>query len=132
MAQALRIDGVDQLAMRIVDHEGRIDKGSRKVLADAAKRVRAKQKRLVPKRTGLLASAITFRSTGTKWSRAVEIGPLIEKRNRKTGNTSTTKYGLFQEYGTARMGAQPFVAPSLDGEAERLARDLHALLGRGI
>lgn len=121
----LGISGIDRVVKDIVDHEGRIDKETRRVLAKSAQRVRRKQRQLVPKKERHLMRAISYRIRGTRWSRTALVGPLFARKT-KDGSVPT-HYGIFQEFGTSRHKATPFVRPSLDGEAERLAADLNAM-----
>lgn len=58
-------------------------------------------KTLAPVDTGNLRSSIGTDVTDTGSSVAAEIGP-------------TADYGLFQEVGTSRMAAQPYMGPALD------------------
>ena len=103
----------------ITDFEGRIDKETVKILRQAAVRVRRRQKELAPKDEGDLKRSITYRIRGTRWRRTAEIGPRMAE-----------KYPMYQEYGTARMSANPYVAPSLDGEVERIADALDGIVER--
>lgn len=123
---SLKIEGIEQLNAALTNHEGRIEKETRDILRRAGARVRRKQRATVPKRTGTLMRSITMRSRGTRWVRVVEVGPQWSRTTK--GQKVNTHYGFFIEFGTSRMAAQPFVAPSLDGEAEALARDLNEAL----
>ena len=123
---AIKIDGTARLVVDLVNHEGKIDKETRNILRKAGVRVRKRQKELVPKRTKLLMRSINMVSRGTKWRRSVQVGPRWSTKYK--GQEGSTHYGIFQEFGTARMKAQPFVAPSLQGEAERLTADLNEAL----
>lgn len=129
MASPLEIIGGQKLIADIVNAEGKIDVGTRRVLTTAGQRVRRKQKRLVPKRLRHLERSIAMRSRGTRWERLVTVGPRFERSTKKHG-TVVTKYGVFQEFGTSRMAAQPFVRPSIEGEAEKITADLNALMGK--
>ena len=115
----IKVEGVRKLQQAITTAEGRIDKETIKALREAAKRVRSKQKQLAPTDEGDLRKSITFRIRGSRWRRSAEIGPKLSE-----------KYPMFQEYGTARMRANPYVAPSLDGELDRLADDLDGIVDR--
>lgn len=115
----VKIEGDRKLLQAITDATGRIDKETIKVLRQAAGRVRRRQKELAPTDEGDLKKSITYRIRGTRWQRTAEIGPKLPE-----------KYPMYQEYGTARMAPNPYVAPSLDGEAERIADDLDGIVER--
>ena len=116
---SIKVSGVRKLQQAITDFEGRIDKETIKVLQTAAKRVRKRQKELAPVDDGDLKRSITFQIKGARWRRVAEIGPKLKK-----------PYPMYQEYGTARMRANPYVQPSIAGEAERLADGLDGIVGR--
>ena len=117
----IRIEGVDRLQRAITDATGRIDQETVKVLRQAAVRVRRRQKDLAPTDEGDLRKSITFNIRGRRWRRTAEIGPKLGEM-----------YPVFQEYGTARMSANPYVGPSLDGELDRLAGDLDGIVDRSF
>lgn len=117
----IKVEGVRQLQQALTDATGRIDKETIKALRQAAVRVRAKQKQLAPTDEGDLKKSITYRIRGTRWRRIAEIGPKLGEM-----------YPVYQEYGTARMRANPYVAPSLDGELDRLADDLDGIVERSF
>ena len=115
----IKVSGVRKLQQAITDFEGRIDKETIKVLRQAAVRVRKRQKELAPIDDGDLKRSITYKIRGTRWRRTAEIGPKLAE-----------KYPIYQEYGTARMRANPYVQPSIAGEAERLADGLDGIVDR--
>jgi HK97 gp10 family phage protein len=41
-------------------------------------------------------------------------------------------WGMFLEFGTRNMQAQPFVRPALDAESGRAVREIGKALGRGV
>lgn len=114
---AIRVDGVKQLEGRLTAASGKIDKGTTAVLKQAAVRVRRRQKELAPRDDGDLRKSIRYRIRGTRWRRVAVIGPVMDE-----------KYPLYQEVGTARMAANPYVQPSVDGEDGRIADALNALM----
>ena len=116
---SIKVSGVRKLQQAITDFEGRIDKETITVLRQAAVRVRRKQKQLAPTDDGDLKRSIGYQIKGTRWRRTAEIGPKLK-----------APYPMYQEYGTARMRANPYVQPSIEGEAERLADGLDGIVGR--
>lgn len=117
----ITVTGDRQLQQALTNASGRIEKDTIGVLRRAAVRVRKRQKELAPVDDGDLKSAITYRIRGSRWTRVARIGPLMSEM-----------YPLFQEYGTARMAATPYVAPSIDGEDGRLADELDHLVPRAL
>lgn len=92
----------------------------REALLAAAEPIREDASRRAPRRTGFLARHIIAEPVKGKTNQVV-IGP-----------TKDAFYGLFQELGTSRHRAQPFLRPALEakkGEAERRAA---AVLRAGI
>ena len=126
MKAGLKVDGVEQVVAAVVDHAGKIQPGVKEVLKEAGKRIKKKQQQAAPKKTGRLRRSISIRSRGTKWKRSVSVGPRWSTTSK--GQAVDTKYAFFQEFGTSRMKAHPYVAPSLVGENERVARELNKLI----
>lgn len=118
----IKVTGARKLMQAVTDASGRIDKETITVLRRAAVKVRRRQKELAPRDDGDLRKSISYRIRGTRWRRVAEIGPKLTIEGRP--------YPLFQEVGTARMAANPYVAPSLDGMAEEIADGLDGLVGK--
>lgn len=127
----ITIKGATELSKRLTGAEGRIDKPLRRALSQTGTEVKAKMKSGAPRKDGDLARAITMRSRGTRWRRSVVIGPESSRITPEPGDhrgAAAQRYPVYQELGTARMAAQPFVEQSLDGAAERLAARLNAVI----
>lgn len=108
----------------------------REALFAVAEPMRARMARLAPREPGApdIADNIvisggrggTDKSTGQEKAISVAIGP-----------SKGFIYGFFQEYGTSRHGAQPFMRPAFDSEAPKVVPALAQALwvelaGRGI
>lgn len=78
----------------------------------AARRVEKKAKTIVPVDTGALKNSIT------SWSK----GPLV----RFVGDG--VEYGIYVEKGTSRMGAQPWLGPSIEAERGAIVKAWGQLL----
>ena len=129
----IEVTGVQELAGRLTNAQGRIDKETRDILRREGIKVRARMKQIMPKAEGDMARAVTMRSRGTRWSRTVVIGPEFTRITPTRGDNrgdAAQRYPIYQEYGTARMAAQPFVKESMDGSLERLTAALNALIPR--
>ena len=129
----ITIEGLPQLEGRITNASGRIDKETRTILRREGVQVRKRMKAIMPKRGGDMAAAVTMRSYGSKWSRTVVVGPEFSRITPEPGDNrgaAAARYPIYQEYGTARMAAQPFVEASMEGSLERIVTQLNALIPR--
>lgn len=128
---SITITGATELAARLTSASGRIERPLRRALSQTGTEVKNRMKSIAPRKDGDLARAITMKSGGTKWRRSVYIGPETSRITPEPGDhrgAAAQRYPVYQEYGTARMRAQPFVAQSLDGAAERLAARLNSVI----
>lgn len=114
----IRVDGARQLNQSLLAASGRFDKATIGVLRRAAVKVRRRQKELAGVASGDMKRSITYTIRGTTWRRTARIGPKLAE-----------KYPIYQEVGTARMAANPFVEPSLQGVEQDLADGLDGLVG---
>lgn len=105
------------LGSRITSNAGRIGAAGSAVLRRAALAIEADAQALAPVDTGALRSSISssFTGDGRNGSMTAEIGPTVE-------------YGVFQEYGTSVMGAQPFMGPAFDRQVGGYTAAVGALL----
>lgn len=116
----IKVTGARKLQQSLLAASGRFDKETIAVLRRGAVKVRRRQKELAPKgETRKLTKSISYRIRGTRNRRMADIGPRLGDM-----------YPAYQEYGTARMEANPFVMPSLEGMADELADGLDALVGK--
>lgn len=115
------VKGARELEQALTSASGKLDKETITVLRREAVAVRRKQKAAAPVEDGDLRKSISYQIRGTKWRRVAEIGPKLSE-----------KYPLYQELGTARMAANPYVGPSLDGSDERLADGLDGIVDRTL
>jgi HK97 gp10 family phage protein len=115
--------GLNQLSTRL----------SRRVLRDAleeaAEPMRATASAKAPREPGapdLAQNIVISNARPADGSVGIAIGP-----------SKPFFYGSFQEFGTSRHGAQPFMRPAFDSEVERAARTVRdaawvALIRRGV
>lgn len=132
MKMSLRIEGGQDLAARLARLEQSV---SRKIkvdaLREAAEPIRATAAKLAPRSPDAphLADNIvigmktekTLERLGRDSETVVEVGP------RAGTSGDDFFYGLFQEFGTAFIPAQPFMRPAFDTWAPR---SLNALVSR--
>lgn len=128
-----RLEGGEALAAALNALPDRV-RGTtlRAALMEAAEPMRATAARLAPYAPGapdLKANIGISRATrigsvgGGRWRAKVEGEEAVA-----VGPTQKFFYGLFQEYGTTRHGAQPFLRPAFDAEAGQAVRILAARL----
>lgn len=100
----------------------------REVLKDVAEPMRERMSQLAPREPGApdladniwISNASMLGSTeGGRWRRAEEGEVSVA-----VGPTKGFFYGLYQEYGTIRHGAQPFMRPAFDSEAPRAVPEI--------
>lgn len=81
------------------------------ITAKAAHDIEAQAKQRAPVDTGLLRNSIRAHGQGLTW--------IVE---------SPVDYSVFQEFGTSRMAAQPYMVPALEMVAPSYAAAMKALI----
>ena len=122
-----KVEGLDKL-QRMIKNAPKV---ARKVLApmikESAAAVAADARRTVHKREGDLASAIKIFGRGISWRAGVEDEQVGTRRvtgggygrgNRAHGNPAV--YGTWEERGSSRQDAHPFMRPASEAEANRI------------
>lgn len=102
----LDISEVRALGARVAGAGVRIGARASAALRKTAYAIEADAKQLAPVDTGNLRNSISTSLVGDGRNKAMsaEVGP-------------TAAYGIFQEYGTSVMAAQPFLGPAFDRHA---------------
>ena len=90
-----------------------LDPRAEKILEDAARNIEKHAKEKAPVDTGTLKGSIHVEKDHPPLERTIADG---------------TTYGVFQEFGTSRMGAQPFMTPAVEEERKRLGKAWEELL----
>jgi len=75
--------------------------------------VAGRASQLAPKRTGALAAAIDYVVTRSGWDVEIVVG---------VPKASKAFYARFQEFGTRRMAAHPFLRPAVQQNAAEIVR----------
>lgn len=103
MGVHLDVSEARAVAARVSDAGPRIGAAASAILRKTALDIEADAKELAPVDTGDLQNSIstTITGDGRHGSMSAEIGPTVE-------------YGIYQEYGTSRMAAQPYMGPAYD------------------
>lgn len=114
------LKGMDELMKRI-EEMGR--KGAiveNKALKEAGQVLAKAMKSEAPRRTGRLAESIEVSGVRTKkGNKRVEVGP-------------TVFYARFNEMGTSKMGANPFMARSFNSNKAKLQALMKAEIRKGL
>lgn len=103
MSLTLDVSQAVALASRFESASGRIGALAASVLRKTAFDIEADARALAPVDTGALRGSIStsFAGDGRSGSMTAEIGPTVD-------------YGIWQEYGTSVMAAQPYMTPAFD------------------
>ena len=113
---------VRELAAALEREGARVGKATAAVIVKGGKDVERAAKRVAPVGpTGDLRESISVTMYGDGRSKGLTavIGP-------------TVRYGLFQERGTSRHPAQPFMQPALDGVAPGVISALERIMGEAL
>lgn len=113
------VRGVRELNAKLRRMEARAPGQLEKALEKAAKPIEDYAVGAAPVETGALARSITTRPMGAAEDHArVRIGPAWAVYDNK----SVVEYGRFQEFGTSKMAAQPFMRPAFDAGRDEALR----------
>lgn len=116
-----QITGLDQLEAKLQELPRKFArKAIREALRPAAEIIQREMEHLAHKATGWLAAHITLRvsTSGQDRGRAT-IGFSSEKKPRAKGRQTDARYeALYNEFGTRKMAARPFIRPAFDAKAE--------------
>lgn len=119
MANEFKVEGIEDLMARINSlGESIATRTENKALREGAKVLQKGISKRAPWDTGDLAENIVI--SGVKQSEAgkyIEVGP--DKKHF---------YGLFHEFGTVKMPAQPFMGPALEEEEKAVMNKIAGVL----
>lgn len=127
---SIRVEGGDKLAKELRGLTNRVNRSvQRQALLAAAEPMREMARQAAPRAPGApdLAENIEFgNTTADSGDVAIALGP-----------TKRFFYGSFQEFGTSRHGAQPFMRPAFDSTAQQVIKRFSAevwdaLIRRGV
>jgi len=110
------VTGADMLARKFLDAANKLVDEIDAAVEAGADLVQDMAITLVPVRTGLLKSTIHVEPTGQ----------MMERRVRAGGGEAP--YAPYVEFGTRRMGAQPYMRPSLDARKAEIVN----LIGKAV
>ena len=120
------ITGLADLEKRLQDFPDKLARNVlRKAMASGAAVIRDEARRLAPKDTGEMARDIMIkRAKQTKGSNGFEYQVFVRtgKKSRLAGKKRNVSrdsfYWRFQEFGTSKMPAHPFMRPAFDAKKE--------------
>lgn len=120
---SIRVEGAEKLRAQM---KSLSDTVAGQVLADAAflggHVVRSDASRRAPIKTGNLRASMTVESVSSSRDHAeVAVGP-----------SRHAPYGIFVEFGTRRMSAQPYLRPALDANRGRVRSEIGQALKRAL
>lgn len=126
---SLRIEGGEALAKALQSLSERVAKKTmREALADAAEPIRRSASRHAPRRPPApdIGQNIVISTGRNPQGVSVAVGP-----------AAGFHYGMFLEYGTVKMPAQPFMRPAFDETAQKVIKTMSEslwtmLASRGI
>lgn len=105
-----KVEGLNQLHLKLAMMEIRLDEALEESLVKAAKPIEDYAVGAAPIRTGALARSIITKPMKSAAGHAqVRIGP-----KWAVFGSHRVEYGRFQEFGTSKMAAQPFMRPAFD------------------
>jgi HK97 gp10 family phage protein len=120
----VEILGEDRLIARLAQFEESLDFGAEAGVKSVAEKIRDRAKELVQVDTGALQRSIRVgiysRPAGHVHSIRVTAGGY--ERNPKTGRI--VDYAVYQERGTSRMKAQPYLGPAYQAFKDDLAKEI--------
>ncbi len=109
---------LEQFTGRTASGKNAVQRGMRRALASVEERA----KQLVPADQGTLRDSITTKKArarrergSARFARQTGVEMLTGPTGREEGGV-----GAFQEFGTVKMAAQPFMRPAADAEADRV------------
>lgn len=134
------IKGLAALEKQLQSLSDRIAKNVlRRALSSGAAVIRNEARRLAPRDTGemvrdiLIKRAKQARGSGTiEYQVFVRTGKKSRLAGKKRNVARDSFYWRFQEFGTAKMAAHPFMRPAFDTKKEAAAEAIRDALAQGI
>jgi HK97 gp10 family phage protein len=122
-----KVEGLDKLQRMIQNAPKKARAVLSPMIKESAEAVAADAKRNVHRDAGDLANAIGVAGRGISWRAGVEDEYIPTRRmsagGRGRGNRAHANpavYGQWEERGTSRTGAHPFMRPAAEAEANRI------------
>lgn len=113
---SIEFEGVDRLLKQIQQQPTKVKQEAKRVVDNAALRVEKKAVQLAPADTGYLKQHIVSSSDGPLSAKVV----------------AEAEYSVYQEFGTRKMSAQPFMTPAVKQESPILYQKLNNLVNKGL
>jgi HK97 gp10 family phage protein len=109
------------------------DEAVRKTVKAAAFKIERGAKQRAPVDTGFLRNSIYVKTETDSDNRVsgAEAFPEVDIPEHNAAYIAVgARYGIFVEYGTSRMGAQPFFTPAIEAEREPFFKALDRLMNQ--
>ncbi len=112
----IKFDGLDDLLKRIEKQPANVRSEASNIIQNTALRVEKRAKANAPVDTGYLKQHITAEKTG-------ELSADV---------TSLAEYSFYNEFGTRKMAAHPYMRPALNQEQPFIYQKLDNLIKKGL
>ena len=112
----IKFDGLDDLLKRIEAQPAKVKSEAGDIIQNTALRVEKRAKENAPEDTGYLKQHITAEKTG-------ELSADV---------TSLAEYSIYNEFGTRKMAAHPYMRPALNQEQPFIYQKLDNLIKKGL
>lgn len=112
----IEFEGADQLIRKFNNQPAAIQREASGIIMNSALQVEKRASDNAPVDTGYLRQHITANKTGEMSAEVV----------------ASADYAIYQEYGTRKMSAHPFMRPAMDQEGPLFMRKLQNLLNGGL
>lgn len=112
----IKFDGLDDLLKRIEAQPAKVKSEAGDIIQNTALRVEKRAKASAPEDTGYLKQHITAEKTG-------ELTADV---------TSLAEYSIYNEFGTRKMAAHPYMRPAMNQEQPFIYQKLNNLLEKGL
>lgn len=113
---SIEFEGLDDLRKRLQRQPNKVKAEAKRVVDNTALRVEKKAVILAPHDTGYLEQHIVSSSDGPLSAKVV----------------AEAEYSVYQEFGTRKMPAYPFMTPAMKQESPFLYQKLNNLVNRGL
>ncbi len=113
---SIQFEGMENLLKRLQQQPTKVKQEAKRIVDNTALRVEKSAVQIAPFDTGYLKQHIISSSDGT-------LSAKVE---------AEAEYSVYQEFGTRKMSAQPFMGPSVKQETPFFYQKLNNLVNKGL